>query len=99
MTGDKRFLEWARSIGDAARFAAGLLGGGEGRGFAVGLTSMLPVLFLAVYHLAPLRPGGLLVALFLRLPAPVRGVAYGLAIVMILLFAPVAAGSFIYAQF
>ena len=38
-------------------------------------------------------------ALFLRLPAPVRGVAYGLAIVMILLFAPVAAGSFIYAQF
>jgi D-alanyl-lipoteichoic acid acyltransferase DltB (MBOAT superfamily) len=34
-----------------------------------------------------------------RLPAPVRGIAYGLAIVFLAIFVPTEAGTFIYAQF
>jgi len=35
----------------------------------------------------------------LELPAPVRGIAYGLLVVYLFLFMPLASGTFIYAQY
>jgi hypothetical protein len=54
---------------------------------------------VAAYHLLELPRGQRLRKWFFDLPAPVRGAAYGALIVFLLLFVPVATGSFIYAQF
>lgn len=55
--------------------------------------------FLVGYHLLELARGRALRERFFALPAPVRGAVYGLAIAYLLLFVPVASGTFIYAQF
>lgn len=89
----------AATVTDAGRFVRGLAGSGSGRGVALGIQVLLAILLLVVYHLPPLRPGGRVLEWFMRLPAPVRGVAYGLVVLAVLLFAPVGAGTFIYAQF
>lgn len=89
----------AASVGDARRFMSGLAGAGSGRGVSIGLQVMLAVLFLFAYHVPALRPGGRVLGWFLDLPPLLRGAAYGLAIVLILLLAPVGGGTFIYAQF
>jgi hypothetical protein len=59
----------------------------------------LCLLLVGAYHLLSLRPFSRAWDAFLALPAPVRGVAYGLVIVFLLLLAPVGSGTFIYAQF
>jgi alginate O-acetyltransferase complex protein AlgI len=89
----------AASLNDAGLYVRGLAGSGSGRGVSLGIQLMLAILFLIAYHLPPLRRGGTAVNWFLGLPAPVRGVAYGMMIVLVLLFSPVGAGTFIYAQF
>ena len=55
--------------------------------------------FLVVFHLLELRRGRWLRERLFALPAPVRGVAYGLLIVFLFIFMPVASGTFIYGQF
>ena len=55
--------------------------------------------FLLAYHLLEVGRGPRVQAAFDRLPAPVRGVAYGLVIVFLFVFVPVGASTFIYAQF
>lgn len=56
-------------------------------------------LFMVGYHLLALPRFQPLRARFFALPALLRGVAYGLLIVYLLLFVPLAGGTFIYAQF
>jgi alginate O-acetyltransferase complex protein AlgI len=89
----------ASSIADAKRFAAGLAGSGSGRGMSLSIPLLAAISFLVIYHLPALRPGGRWLEAFVKLPSPLRGVAYGLAIVLLMILAPVAAGTFIYAQF
>ena len=57
------------------------------------------VAFLVGYHLSAMPATRRAWERFVALPAPVRGVAYGLAIVYLLLFLPVGASTFIYRQF
>jgi len=55
-------------------------------------------LFVA-YHVLASGAGKAWRERFLALPAPVRGVAYGLSLVFLALFMPTGAGAFIYGQF
>jgi len=91
----------APSIGAAADFGKGLLGlgGAEGLGQRFGLQAAACVLFFAGYHLLEVGPGPAWKARFLALPAPVRGVVYGLVLAFLLVYVPVGASTFIYAQF
>ena len=91
----------APSLTSAAQFSHGLAGGGGGDSISRGGALLLAfcLLLVAAYHLLSLRPFSRAWDAFLALPAPVRGVAYGLVIVFLLLFAPVGSGTFIYAQF
>ena len=56
-------------------------------------------LFLVAYHLALTEEGKPLRERFLALPAPVRGFAYGVVVVVLCLVMPAGAGAFIYGQF
>jgi D-alanyl-lipoteichoic acid acyltransferase DltB (MBOAT superfamily) len=85
----------ARSFDAAAAFAHGLLRGGTAASPALSHTDQLNLLICAglfVLHHA-------LRGRRLELPAPVRGIAYGLVVVYLFLFMPVASGTFIYAQY
>jgi hypothetical protein len=55
--------------------------------------------FVVLYHLVELKPGRPLRDFFFDLPAPIRGIAYGLIVVYLMLFVPVGASTFIYRQF
>ena len=50
-------------------------------------------------HLVAFAPFARIKERFFALPAPLRGVAYGLAVVVLVLFVPVGAGTFIYRNF
>lgn len=93
----------APDLGTARDFATGLLGAGSGPGLAFDeiMTLNLIVAFgFVIWHHAEGRaPGARLRARFDALPAPVRGFTFGLVIVWLLVFAPLARGTFIYAQF
>ncbi len=91
----------APSIGAAADFAKGLLGlgGVEGLGQRFGLQAAACVLFFVGFHLLEIGPGPAWKARFLALPVPVRGVFYGLVLAFLLVYVPVGASTFIYAQF
>ena len=94
----------APSFTQMSSFARGLVTS-PGTGFPE-LTA-LPVLvvlagivtFLVGYHLAALPATRRLWERFVAMPAPVRGFAYGMAIVYLLLFLPLGASTFIYRQF
>jgi alginate O-acetyltransferase complex protein AlgI len=93
----------APSIGEAARFARGLVAGGPeslAPGLPALLTVGLAVALLVVHHLVggvPALAGAW--TRFQALPAPLRGAAYGVAAALLALFTPIAGGQFIYAQF
>lgn len=91
----------AASLADAGTFAAGLFGGPVGaEGVALGQVNLvLCAGILLAYHLLAVGPGPRVAALFRGLPAPVRGVAYGLVVAFLFVFVPVGASTFIYAQF
>ena len=55
--------------------------------------------FIVAYHLLEVKRLQPWRARFFALPAPVRGLCYGLAIVFLAMFMPVGSGTFIYAQF
>jgi D-alanyl-lipoteichoic acid acyltransferase DltB (MBOAT superfamily) len=74
--------------------ASPLLGNAKGL-FNLGMSLLL----VAVYHLLASDSGKRLREGFLALPAPVRGFAYGVAIVFLSVFMPTGSGAFIYAQF
>jgi D-alanyl-lipoteichoic acid acyltransferase DltB (MBOAT superfamily) len=90
----------AASLAQAASFGRGLL-----RSDATLTPPLLTlniaviVSFVVVYHLLALPVARGAWERFLALPAPVRGFAYGLVVVYLLLFTPMASGTFIYANF
>lgn len=89
----------ATSLSACGAFVRGLLvGGGEPLDAPFGGPTAA-VALVAFYHLSHLPAFGPLRARLAALPAPVRGVGLGLAVVLLLLFSPVGAGTFIYAQF
>lgn len=55
--------------------------------------------FLTLYHLSSSRWGRAAWARFEALPAAAKGVAYGLVVVYLFIFAPVSSGTFVYANF
>jgi D-alanyl-lipoteichoic acid acyltransferase DltB (MBOAT superfamily) len=92
------------SLDISARFVGGLFGS-AGSGFPDlgGLKNQLNLLliasFLMIYHLAELQMFRPWRDQFFALPAPVRGVVYGLVLVYMVVFVPVGSSTFIYRQF
>lgn len=94
----------ASGLGVAGTFAAGLVGAGgtDGVVFETAVAKLNVLICLGILVVMHLLALGRLPAVRERaaaLPAPVRGVAWGLVVVYLLLFMPVASGTFIYAQF
>ena len=63
------------------------------------LAALSGAAFIVGYHLLALPPLARLRDGFLAAPPLVDGVAYGVALVFLLIFTPVGSGSFIYQQF
>ncbi|HEU4534397.1 MAG TPA: MBOAT family O-acyltransferase, partial [Polyangiaceae bacterium] len=89
----------APSLAGCAAFVRGLVGGGEESLDASSLQPGAAVALVVLYHALQLPPFARLRERLAALPAPVRGVGLGLAVVLLLIFSPVGAGTFIYAQF
>jgi alginate O-acetyltransferase complex protein AlgI len=91
----------APDLASLATFAKGMVGmGGNGRlDEHFGIQAALVVMVFAAFHLVEIGPGPFLKSRFMALPAPARGVCYGLLIVFLFVFVPVGASTFIYAQF
>lgn len=91
----------APSLGTAVDYAKGLVGlaGTERLAERFGLQAAAIVVFFVAYHLLELGPGPVWKQRFLALPAPVRGVAYGLVLAFLMVYVPLGASTFIYAQF
>jgi hypothetical protein len=94
----------SRSLADAMKFLRETLWvpGADALRFPSAVDA--PVFFLIVvffvgHHLVTFAPGSALARRFFALPAPLRGIAYGVVIVVLALLVPVGAGTFIYAQF
>ncbi len=93
----------AVDLGGALSFFGGLV---VSRGGALPYTGTVDALnllacfgFLVGYHLLALGPGPKLQERFFALPAPVRGVVYGLVLLWLALLMPLSSGTFVYAQF
>lgn len=77
----------------------------SGRGWAMVRSGSDWALFFAAlgmfatYHLGGTNMGKRIWGAFVGLPAPIRGVVYGIGIVVLLILVPVGTGNFIYAQF
>ncbi len=91
----------ASSLGNLADFARGLIGSSPGTEEVHLASSHLALagLFTVGYHLVAVGRLKALPQWFRSLPAPVRGVAYGLVIVFLFIFVPVGPSTFVYAQF
>lgn len=89
----------AADIGSAAEFAAHLLSAPGSQGPQLSPSMLLAVAFLFAHHLIRLPGLQVLPARFFAMPAPVRGVAYGLLVAFLLISAPIGPGTFIYQQF
>ncbi len=80
-------------------FARGLFASAGSEQVKAGGSMALVVAFIAAYHLIQVSPLPKLKEIFFSLPAPVRGVAYGLTIAFLMVFTPIGSGTFIYQQF
>jgi D-alanyl-lipoteichoic acid acyltransferase DltB (MBOAT superfamily) len=93
----------AARMSDAVVIASRLFGLADGRavqlGGLEGLSAVLGVAFIVAYHLVALPSLARARARFQQAPPLVRGIAYGVAVIFLLVFAPVGTGSFIYQQF
>jgi D-alanyl-lipoteichoic acid acyltransferase DltB (MBOAT superfamily) len=94
----------APDLATAAEFASGLLRA-SGLHHPLGgqpveaLATLAALLLLLGYHLLATPPGRRLRERFFAAPAPIRGLAYGALVVLLLVLSPVGSGAFIYAQF
>lgn len=78
----------------------GLGGGGESHLWALrAIRTLLALAIVAAYHLQALPPLQPLTTRFVRLPAPVRGVVYGLLVVFLLIYVPPGSSTLIYQNF
>ena len=93
----------AADLAGAGRYLSGLLGGGSGISLAFDEIVMLNLVvafgFVVIHHAEGMGIGARWRGRFEVLPAPLRGVTFGLVVVWLLVFAPLARGTFIYAQF
>ncbi len=93
----------AADFGQTFAFAGRLLSSGGTQWAQVGTVPTLNLLlaagFVLLYHLVELPGLRRLRELFFAVPAPLRGAAYGLVVIYLLLFVPVGASTFIYRQF
>ncbi|MFT3924993.1 MAG: MBOAT family O-acyltransferase [Myxococcales bacterium] len=95
----------APDLKTAGTFTLGLLGAANGAerielgAFSNKLNFLLCMSFVVFYHLSATEPAKRLRELAARVPAPLRGFAYGTVVVYLFLFKPLSEGSFIYAQF
>jgi alginate O-acetyltransferase complex protein AlgI len=89
----------ATSLAACGAFARGLLSGGAESLEAGTVHPMLAALLVVLYHALQLPFFDRLRERAAATPAVVRGVALGAVIVLLVMFAPVGAGTFIYAQF
>ena len=94
------------SLGDAARFARGLLAPHAGPALPAASAAPFGALqvalcfaLFAAYHLLEIGRGARLRDAFFALHPVVRGAVYGAVVALLLLLVPVSAGTFIYAQF
>jgi D-alanyl-lipoteichoic acid acyltransferase DltB (MBOAT superfamily) len=89
----------ATSFGACVGFVRGLVVGGNDVPETSTGHAFVAVLLVALYHLAHLPALDRVRERVVALPAPVRGVALGLVVVLLVIFSPIGAGTFIYAQF
>jgi alginate O-acetyltransferase complex protein AlgI len=90
----------APSIAVAGTFARGLLASAGTTALPLFSINMAAIAaFLVTYHVLALPFGRRAWEGFLALPAPARGFAYGLVVVYLMIFMPIASGTFIYANF
>ena len=89
----------ATSLQACGAFVRGLVSGGAESPDAGTVHPMLAVALVVFYHALQLPFFERLRARAAAAPAVVRGVALGAVIVLLVMFAPVGAGTFIYAQF
>ncbi|MBS0612728.1 MAG: MBOAT family protein [Proteobacteria bacterium] len=93
----------SQSIAQTGRFFTGLVhSSGADRpdiGITVGISLLLAFGTVILYHLLDLERWRRFRERFFDLPAWVRGAAYGMVVVFLMLFVPVGASTFIYRQF
>ncbi len=89
----------AASLADCAAFLGGLVAGGGEPLAASTMHPWLALVLVVAWHVAQLPVFAGLRERVRNLPAPVRGFALGLSVILLFVFAPVGAGTFIYAQF
>jgi alginate O-acetyltransferase complex protein AlgI len=93
----------AATLADAGRFTTGLVASSGSKFpeiFAVPAVNLvLAAGFIVLLHLVELPRFRAVRDIFFRFPAPLRGIAYGLVIVYLILFVPIGSGTFIYRQF
>jgi D-alanyl-lipoteichoic acid acyltransferase DltB (MBOAT superfamily) len=90
----------APSAAAAGAFARALLGSaGTERPTVLSINIAVIGAFLIAYHVLALPIARKAWDRFVALPAPVRGFAYGLVVVYLMIFMPAASGTFIYANF
>jgi alginate O-acetyltransferase complex protein AlgI len=85
--------------GTALNYALGMLT--PGRGQAIGFSGRVAaaVIIILGYHLIQMKPFDSLRERFFMLPSPLRGVAYGLVIMFLIVATPSGPGTFIYQLF
>lgn len=91
-------------LATAATFASGLFGSEGTSTYLFGkLSNLLNVvvclLLVPVYHWTATEQGKRVVNALFQLPAPVRGIGYGVTVVYLFLFQPLSEGVFVYANF
>ncbi|MEZ5739270.1 MAG: hypothetical protein R3E68_07340 [Burkholderiaceae bacterium] len=91
-------FRWA-AAGAPGQFLVAMLGQAGPERIALSPPLLLAVFFLVAQHLLQLPGLRRLPAGFLALPAPVRGVAYGLLVAFLFISMPLGSGTFIYQQF
>lgn len=89
----------ASSLAVAGRFVTGLVAGGSEVPDSGGGHPWLAVLLVIAYHVVYLPRFEKLRVLAGKLPTVVLGIVLAIAVMFLLMFAPIGAGTFIYAQF
>lgn len=89
----------AADIDTAALYYRGMVSSVGESALSISPLSVLAIVIICVMHFAELKPFDRIVSVFQATPPLLRGVAYGLALVLLILAVPFSSGTFIYQQF
>ncbi len=89
----------AADIDSALVYYAGLLNSAGTVALDVSPFALLGFLFIAAMHVLELKPFNQLERVYLKTPPLLRGLAYGVAVALLILIVPFSKGTFIYQQF